>query len=150
MLADEGYSFTSITPATHARVVRRKQEARTLRDVFGWSLPFTEKFIPGKFIEILPRAKAIESCDGRYRSRFRVSSLDSGLFLHSAYPTSGAGSVFFGPDTYRFAALIRAEMLRLGPVHRINADIFGEELDKPAYRHVERIAAVGAIIAKAH
>jgi hypothetical protein len=25
-----------------------------------------------------------------------------------------------------------------------------EELDKPAYRHVERIAAVGAIIAKAH
>ena len=30
----------------------------------------------------------------------------------------------------------------------IDPDIFGEELDKPAYRDVERIAAVGAVIAK--
>jgi hypothetical protein len=31
----------------------------------------------------------------------------------------------------------------------IDPDIFGEELEKPAYREVERIAAVGAIIVKA-
>lgn len=29
------------------------------------------------------------------------------LFAHSGFPTSGADSVFFGPDTYRFARAVR-------------------------------------------
>jgi len=43
----------------------------------------------------------------------RFSSLQGQLHAHSAYPTSAADSVFFGPDTYRFAALIEAELARL-------------------------------------
>jgi methylase of polypeptide subunit release factors len=43
---------------------------------------------------------------GLFRSKVRFSSLGRMLFAHSAYPTSGADAVFFGPDTYRFAALI--------------------------------------------
>jgi methylase of polypeptide subunit release factors len=30
------------------------------------------------------------------------------LLAHSAYPTTAADAVFFGPDTYRFAAFLRA------------------------------------------
>lgn len=118
-LADRGYAFTSTTPATHGRVFARKGQAESLRDVFGWSLPFAEAAVPGAIVDLLRRADALESCGGLLRSKVRVSSLDEGLFLHSAYPTSGADAVFFGPDTWRYAALIRAEMPGLGPVRRI-------------------------------
>ena len=40
----------------------------------------------------------------------RMSSLDGELFLHSAYPTLAPDSVFFGPDTYRFARAIKATL----------------------------------------
>ena len=36
----------------------------------------------------------------------RFSTLQGLLFAHSQYPTLAPDSVFFGPDTYRFAALI--------------------------------------------
>ncbi|PJI53760.1 SAM-dependent methyltransferase, partial [Methylobacterium radiotolerans] len=41
-LRETGYSFTTVTPATHAHVNARPRnaEARSLRDVFGWSRPF--------------------------------------------------------------------------------------------------------------
>jgi hypothetical protein len=36
----------------------------------------------------------------------RFSTLQGLLLAHSQYPTLAPDSVFFGPDTYRFAALI--------------------------------------------
>jgi hypothetical protein len=42
-----------------------------------------------------------DSADG-----LRFSTLQGLLFAHSQYPTLAPDSVFFGPDTYRFAALI--------------------------------------------
>jgi methylase of polypeptide subunit release factors len=39
--------------------------------------------------------------------------LHNELFLHSAYPTDARDSVFFGPDSYRFADLIAAELKRV-------------------------------------
>jgi len=118
-LTDAGYSFTSVTPATHARVLPRKPEAQTLRDVFGWSRPFREGAIPHSFVELLQRADMLERDGDRLKSKVRVSSLDGELFLHSAYPTEGEDSVFFGPDTYRYATLLEAELPKLGPVRRI-------------------------------
>jgi methylase of polypeptide subunit release factors len=118
-LADEGYSFTSVTPATHARVIGRRPEAQTLRDVFGWSRPFRESCIPDTFVDLLRRADMLKSDGDCFKSKLRVSSIDGQLFLHSAYPTEGTNSVFFGPDTYRYAALIAAELPRLGSVRRI-------------------------------
>ena len=39
------YSFTAVTPATHARVLARPWDGRAdLRDIFGWSRPF--KVVP--------------------------------------------------------------------------------------------------------
>ena len=52
----------------------------------------------------------------------RVSSLEGELYLHSAYPTTQADAVFFGPDSYRFAAFIGAEIGLLGKRERL-ADI---------------------------
>jgi methylase of polypeptide subunit release factors len=112
-LKQRGYHFVTPTPATHARVVARadKREARDLADIFGWSLPFAPFRIDAELLASLEAGGALEAAgDGLLRSRFRVSSLKEDLYLHSAYPTEAEDSVFFGPDSYRFADLIEAEL----------------------------------------
>jgi methylase of polypeptide subunit release factors len=112
-LRDTGYHFVTPSPATHARVIARadRQTARSTRDVLGWSLPFAREAIDPEVVRLLAQADAIEAlADGRLRSRLRVSSLGQRLFAHSAYPTDSEDAVFFGPDSYRFADLIAAEL----------------------------------------
>jgi methylase of polypeptide subunit release factors len=55
----------------------------------------------------------------RRRSRVRVASVGDRLFLHSAYPTDSADSVFFGPDSYRYARFLRAELPSLRGTRRL-------------------------------
>jgi methylase of polypeptide subunit release factors len=115
LLDERGYAFVTPTPATHARVSARpdKTQARDLRDVLGWSLPFAPGTIDPKIADLLRQAGMIEALpDGLLRSRLRVSRLHGKLFLHSAYPTDARDAVFFGPDSYRFADLIAAELSR--------------------------------------
>jgi methylase of polypeptide subunit release factors len=47
-----------------------------------------------------------------WRSLVRLSTLGGELFLHSAFPTAEPDAVFFGPDTYRFAAAVEAHLER--------------------------------------
>lgn len=102
------YNFTAVTPATHARVLARPFDGQAdLRDIFGWSRPFQVDAIDGDIVHLLEQANALDAEGHWLRSKVRVASLDGELFLHSAYPTDAADAVFFGPDTYRFAAFIR-------------------------------------------
>lgn len=55
-------------------------------------------------------AEVLKSDNGMYRSTIRVSTLYDHLFAHSAYPTLASDAVFFGPDTYRFASFLRANL----------------------------------------
>lgn len=109
-LDHEGYAFTTVTPATHERVLahRRGATAENLRDIFGWSLPFGREMLPSDLFEMLRDGGALKEASGMCRSLVRVSSLSGRLFLHSAYPTEDEDSVFFGPDTYRFARFVEA------------------------------------------
>lgn len=110
-----GYGFVTPTPDTHARVLARPAPPRpSLRDVFGWSRTFAEGDLAPDLRTLLHRADALESIEGRLKSRVRVSTLHGRLLLHSAYPTVEADSVFFGPDSYRFADFVCAELGR-GP-----------------------------------
>ncbi|MDB4973672.1 MAG: SAM-dependent methyltransferase [Myxococcaceae bacterium] len=106
-LARSGYHFITPTPETHRRVFARREQARDLRDVFGWSRPFARALLPRQLFELLQRAGAVqhEGAD-RYLSSVRFSSLGDALYAHSAYPTAEPDAVFFGPDTYRFCAFI--------------------------------------------
>ena len=117
---DAGYSFTTPTPATHARVNARAASAWAddLRGVFGWSRRFRSGVVTPAIVEMMRAAGVLASSDGAMRSTVRLSSLDDLLFMHSAYPTDGADAVFFGPDTYRFARAIRAHLARGGTVRR--------------------------------
>lgn len=110
LLEASGYRFVTPTPATHARVVSRRAASRDVRDVLGWSLPFAAGLLGPRIENLLRQANALEETAGLLRSRLRVSSLRDRFFLHSAYPTDAEDSVFLGPDSYRFADLITAEL----------------------------------------
>lgn len=116
-LQAQGYRYTTVTPETHRRVNARPmlQQAQDLRDVFGWNRPFAESLLPREIVELLRRAGALSHHGERLRSRLRYSTLDGLLFAHSGYPTLETDAVFFGPDTYRFAALIRRALATPGP-----------------------------------
>ena len=112
-LQSTGYAFTTVTPATQARVNARPgaAQARTLRDVFGWSRPFVPVLLPPQMLDVLERSGLAEHrSDGLVRSRVRFSSLHGQLYAHSAWPTTDEDAVFFGPDTVRFVDLLRAEL----------------------------------------
>jgi methylase of polypeptide subunit release factors len=115
------YDFVTVTPATHARILARpdKKRARTLRDIFGWNLPFAPETLPAGLFILLEQAGAIEAAEGGHRSRVRVSRVGAHLFLHSAYPTDAKDAVFLGPDTSRFVRFITAELARRPPVARL-------------------------------
>jgi methylase of polypeptide subunit release factors len=114
-LQGEGYRFTTVTPATHARVNARggHEVARSLRDVFGWSRPFPASLLPDAAADPLRAAGLLlPAAGGLLRSAVRFSTLGGQLFAHSAFPTVEEDAVFFGPDTYRFADLIQHELGR--------------------------------------
>ena len=109
-IRDTGYSFVTPTPATIARVNARPgaEWAADLRGVFGWSRPFRDGVVPPAILSAMREAGVLADHPGGHRSLLRLSTLDGELFLHSAYPTTAADAVFFGPDTYRFADVILA------------------------------------------
>lgn len=112
-----GYEFVTVTPETHRRVNARaaaagRARARSLRDVFGWSRPFDPELLPPAIARLGVQARVFVEDGAHLRSLIRVSTRGSGAFLHSAYPTTDADDVFFGPDTYRFCDLIEHEAAR--------------------------------------
>jgi methylase of polypeptide subunit release factors len=111
-LRELGYDFVTPTPETHRRVNARAEqlgnaEARSLRDVFGWSRPFRRELLPARLLELLERAEVLAVEGPLLRAQVRFSSLEAGLYVHSAFPTVQADAVFFGPDTYRFCSLLK-------------------------------------------
>jgi methylase of polypeptide subunit release factors len=110
------YHFIAVTPATHARVLARPLQGEpTLRDIFGWNRPFGEHQIEPQLLQLLQRSSSVEGAGAQLRSLIRVATLNDDLFLHSSFPTSAADAVFFGPDTYRFARFVRAQLRALSP-----------------------------------
>jgi SAM-dependent methyltransferase len=120
-LQRSGYRFITPTPLTHQRVFQRFATplAKDKRDVFGWSMPFDHELFGAAELAGLEQAGIIEHSGSLWRSTVRWSSLGDLLFAHSAYPTTQSDSVFFGPDTYRFAQVIEDCLLqRFEPVRR--------------------------------
>ncbi len=106
-LKAQEYQFTVITPLSHQRILHRKQQqgtlGKSLRDIFGWNLPFQANALDPEVFSRLQEAQLIRLEQEQWRSQIRVASLGQDLFIHSAFPTLEQDAVFFGPDTYRFA-----------------------------------------------
>ena len=112
LLKRRGFLNVPATPESHRRVNARPENARAidLAGVFGWSRPFDQSVLPTDLFELLRISDAIYPDGPWWRSRYRLSTLGGLSFLHSAYPTDAADSVFFGPDTYRFIAAVQNEL----------------------------------------
>jgi release factor glutamine methyltransferase len=107
-----GYSFTTITPASHALVNARPENkwARDLEGVFGWSRPFQPHLLGPDWLQLMREASVLRTQDDESISLVRFSTLDGELFAHSSFPTAERNSVFFGPDTYKFTDAIEAHL----------------------------------------
>lgn len=123
-LRTEGYRFTVPTPATHRRVISRPGKARaaSVRDALGWSLPFGEGIVPAAILKLLDAADVLQPTSEGLKAGLRVASLGQDLFLHSAFPPTGADAVFFGPDTYRFSNFL-GEVLSDTPPPAVAVDV---------------------------
>jgi SAM-dependent methyltransferase len=108
-----GYQFVTVTPTTHHWVASRPTNAPDLRDIFGWNASFWRASIDHQVFDLLVSAAALKAEDNKYRSTVRFASIGSLLFLHSGFPTTEQDAVFFGPDTYRFARLLRQSFAEL-------------------------------------
>ncbi|MBV9826243.1 MAG: class I SAM-dependent methyltransferase [Alphaproteobacteria bacterium] len=117
-----GYSFVTPTPLTIERVNRRPENAiaGSLRGFFGWSRPISPERLPPAIMELARSAGILEPRGSLVASKLRFSTLSGMLFAHSAFPTVNPDAVFFGPDTYRFGAMIERVMAELtSPPRRI-------------------------------
>src|SRR6185295_795277 len=65
------------------------------------------------------QAGALETIGGLHRSSVRFSTLGDHLFVHSAFPTDAGDAVFFGPDTYRFARVLKQVVSSIEPARRL-------------------------------
>ncbi|KTB98284.1 methyltransferase [Pseudomonas syringae] len=124
-LKTNGYRFVTPTPLTHQQVNQRPENrtAASLRDVFGWSRLIPETMLPLAEAQGLLEAGILERSEDGLKSRVRFSSLDDLLLMHSAFPTLDEDSVFFGPDTYRFAQSINHHLQNTSHPIKRAADI---------------------------
>ncbi len=111
-LQNSRYTFITPTPITHQRVNDRAgdEPGTTLRDAFGWNRPFAPGLLPLTQEKQLLAHRLLEHQQGRLKSTVRWSTLNNLLLAHSAFPTVQEDSVFFGPDTYRFAQSIERHL----------------------------------------
>lgn len=119
-LQAEDYQFVTVTPQTHEYYFQRQgdRKAATLRDIFGWCLPFSRAQVSNELWSLMQSADVLEQATDGWCSRVRWSSLDCFLLAHSAYPTTASDAVFFGPDTYRFVQAIEQHLQReTGSIH---------------------------------
>lgn len=111
LLAGRNYRFATPTPLTHQRVLahRNTQMAATLRDIFGWNMPFTPacEVMTRELLAAMRGAGVLQTRGDVLQSKVRVASIGNDLFVHSAYPTQQDEAVFFGPDTYRFSRFVQ-------------------------------------------
>jgi SAM-dependent methyltransferase len=111
-VGDTGYRFTTTTPLTHQRLLayRGGEPGTTLRDIFGWNLPFLEGAVTPDLLDLMTRASVVVRRGAYLKSALRIASLDDLLFAHSAFPTTEHAAVFFGPDTYRFVRFVQSHL----------------------------------------
>jgi SAM-dependent methyltransferase len=124
-LRQAGYRFMTVTPSTHRRINGRpgNEQARDLRDVFGWSRPFAAAILPPGMLELMAAAGVLAGEGNALRSTVRASTLDDLLLFHSAFPTQADDAVFFGPDTYRFVGAMRRAFASADPAPMRAVDV---------------------------
>jgi methylase of polypeptide subunit release factors len=111
----EHYRFITVTPSTHEHALRKRPDPSIeLRDIFGWNTYFLFDAIPPALQQLFADGNCLDGLHQYKKSSVRIASIDTDLFVHSAYPTLNQDAVFLGPDTYRFVRFIKQVLQQLG------------------------------------
>lgn len=110
-LESAGYAFVMPTPGVHARVRKRRPATPgdPLRDIFGWSRPFSPELLDPALLDLLWLAGVVRRGPEGLSLAIRVSTVGERLFVHSA-PTDDRDVVFLGPDSYRYVRFLRQQL----------------------------------------
>ena len=114
-LRSSGYQFTVTTPTTHRLVLERATTHVTPEAVWGWNAPFRANCIGKNLLALIQQAGELDQREGWLKSNVRFATLGELVFVHSGFPTNARDSVFFGPDTYRFARALRLAVSNMIP-----------------------------------
>jgi methylase of polypeptide subunit release factors len=118
MLKQRGYHFITPTRDTY-RINGFKRAFRRAGDldaVFGWTRAFSRHEIDPDVLTLMISAGfVVKNGLGCLRSQTACAALGNALLFHSSLSRHSEDAVFFGPDTYRFAAFLRRSS-RLLPV----------------------------------
>ncbi len=126
-LKQNKYQFVTTTPRSHRRVLDSSApDAATenpLRSLFGWNRWVAVEDLDPQLVTILRALEWTESSEDKklLKCRWRFSTLNEQIFLHSGYPTVAEDSVFFGPDSYRFARFLKSEVTNAKAIVDIGA-----------------------------
>ncbi len=115
-LKQHGYHFVTPTRDTyHLNRLRRPLRGQsTLTDVFGWSRRFRPGMLPLAVLKLMKSGGLIAARNfGLPRSSLACASMDDLLLFHTSLSSHSADAVFFGPDSYRFVALLKRHAHRL-------------------------------------
>ncbi|HYC68222.1 class I SAM-dependent methyltransferase [Brevundimonas sp.] len=106
-----GYAFVMPTPGTHTRVRKRRPATpdNALRDIFGWSRPFSPELLDSALLDLVWLAGVVRRGPEGLTLTIRVSTVGARLFVHSA-PTDDRDAVFLGPDSYRYVRFLRQQL----------------------------------------
>jgi hypothetical protein len=85
-------------------------QAQSLEDIFGWNQTFNPRGEFAALAELMQTGDVLCGQGERRSSSLRVASLGRLLFFHSPFPARCKNAVFFGPDSFRFCTLIRANL----------------------------------------
>jgi SAM-dependent methyltransferase len=111
-----GYHFVTPTRDTFRLNRWRRLLGRqcSLTDIFGWSRRFRLTALPPAMLELMQSGGLIAATRfGLARSSLACASMDDLLLVHTSLSSHSADAVFFGPDSYRFVALLKRHAHRL-------------------------------------
>ena len=71
LLADSNYQFIAITPRSHQRLfaLRAPEGGTSLRDIFGWNLPFATHTIAPALLALMEQADVFGAARGYVAKR---------------------------------------------------------------------------------
>ena len=122
LLKHERYEFHTPTRDTfHINRLRRPfVRSASLTDIFGWTRRFREADAPSEFRDLMESAGMLSAAGfGLMRCSHACASIGDTMLFHTSLSDTSKDAVFFGPDTYRFATLLRRQAHRFPPSGRV-------------------------------
>lgn len=109
------YEFVPPSPATLEHSVQRSErmgliQARNLREVFGFGLPFHSATLPEDIWALLRASECVRSYGALYLAEVAFAAFDQEIYVHSSCRLPATDAVHLLPASYRFRHFVQANL----------------------------------------